>query len=419
MACPTFYVTDAIKRKRKPGGMESSRGRQIHHTVALYSEHCALRQCEMDPETFDKFSAGAGAEAARILSGIRDTYRVDFAHFLAAELTMRLDANLQPTQVDRRIEAFCKGGTGRAHYEGTLDVVYLFRNENRIVVPDFKSHPKPFDPDDLSSKSTKIQARKYSLMVFQHFPWVMEVEFVLIFVRYRNTRRSIIFTRNDVPKLVDAVRSARARQFAIHEAYDRGEFDGPQSFDLVVPGWHCVYCPLLSDRSCPLGEMNEYSQASLEDRLKWAIWNREFSKVNMRVLSDHVQATGRAVVIRDYNGLAYKYGPVSKPATALPLFVRDSTGKGIIWEPGGARPYMPIVNILENHAETDPDDIGWFPKITISSKEIGSKRGASKRAILDQALAAAEDHFEKQKMEISKPLETVVEEEEEVEDEEE
>ena len=103
-SCPRFYVESIIKGRKQPGGMDSARGNQVHKTGAAIAAWCAHKGVEMDLDAFDRLSKGAGPAAAKILLGMRDSYRVDFAALLATEVPMSLDEFFQPTDVVGAIE---------------------------------------------------------------------------------------------------------------------------------------------------------------------------------------------------------------------------------------------------------------------------------------------------------------------------
>jgi hypothetical protein len=372
--------------------MESARGNQVHKTGAAYAAWCAHKGVAMDLDAFDRLSQGAGPTAAKILVGMRESYQVDWNHLLATELPMSLDENFQPTDVVDTLGGVSVSTGLPTSYSGTLDALYMFREEARAQVDDLKTHPRPFQPDET------LQAKMYSLLVFQHFPWVMEVKFRLIFVRFKNLVREAVYTREEVPVLIETVKAARARQMMIHADYDAGK-------DIeAIPGAHCVYCPLLSNRGCPISEFNPQMQYEPVDRLKFLLWYSAFSKVNSKTLRDYVNGTGKKVVLKDYNGKAYVFGPVESESSVFPLF--QSTPTGIAADPQG-NPSMPIVSLLMDYAHSSPDDTAWMGKLVISSTKLNSYLGTKKRAFLDQACQDTADKVTKAMLKVSKPLDVV------------
>src|SRR5208282_4264030 len=99
-------------------------------------------------------------------------------------------------------------------------------------------------------------------------------------------------------------KAARERQKMIHK-----NFDGGAEIE-AISGAGCAYCPLLSNRQCPISEWNPQAQLDPVDRLKFMLWYSAFSKVNNKTLRDWVNGTGKNVVLKDYNGRAYVFGPV-------------------------------------------------------------------------------------------------------------
>jgi hypothetical protein len=416
MACPTHYVEVFEKGRKKPGGMDSARGNQVHHVHAQYAAYCAYKKIPQDVEAFDRFAKGAGPQAIKILDGIRDSLTIDWAHLLATEVPMAMDENLNPTEVSGAIEGMVDDSELPTAYEGTLDTIYSFRAEARIGIDDVKSHMKPFDPD------STLQGKMYSLFAFQHFPWANTVVFRLIFVRYKNLVRSVTYTRDDLPMLMNTVKAARARQLALHEDYVAGK-DIP-----AIANSNCIYCPKLSDASCPIAEFNENMQLPMEQRLNFALWYSQFSKVNNAALKAYVDGTGRPVVLRDYNGKSFSYGPVESESEVYPLFkgteISISTqcndcaillpfvpegGKCPSCETGYVHLVMPIVSHLETAAFSNPQDTNWMGKLVISSTELKSKLKTKKRVHLDQACQDSADKVTKVQMKVSKPLDCIPE----------
>lgn len=392
MACPVFYVEAIIHRRRKPGGMESARGTQVHEVHSKYADSCAEKKVSMDLDTFDQLAKGAGPLAAKILSGMRDSYEVDWQHLLATEVSFSLDEDLRPTHVPSVAQSEVNDSRNDPAYQGTMDTLLAFRTQDKMQIDDAKTHPRPFDPDET------LQGKMYSLFAFQHFPWVEEVKFRLVFVRYRNLTREVVYTRADVPKLIETVRAARARQELIHKMVEAGD---PLE---AIPGPHCVYCPLLANRKCPISEYNEQMQLTPVERLKFHLWYSAFSAANNKALKDYVQGTGRNVNLRDFNGKCYSYGPVPKESFQYPIFKK--TADGIELDHLG-RPVMPIIELLIDYAHSTPDDVKWMGNLLISSTKLTAPLGAKKRAFLDQAVTDTADPVTKTTLKASRPLETL------------
>ncbi|MGP8268926.1 MAG: PD-(D/E)XK nuclease family protein [Terracidiphilus sp.] len=357
MACPHSYAAQEIEGKRMPSGLQSQRGTEIHTVMSRYIDHCVKRQVPADWAKFDELAAGAGPEASTILEGLRDNYAVDWEHVYGTELTMGI--NIAGNEGDEDDTT------------GTLDVL-LFLNEQKAKIEDFKSHPRPFDPDTFQSKV-------YALFVLLLFPSVQEVAFELIFVRYANCRRSATFTRADVPMLAMQVRHGRERQLRIHEQHDAGEI--LESY----PGNHCCYCPLLQTaQACPIADFNPHATMQLVDRLKFAIWAQQVKKVNDDVMKAYVDATGEPIETRDANGRLYQIGVVSSESAQYPLPM--------------------VLEALTDWEHASGEDLK--PKLLVSSTKLKQFAKAKKRVVLDQYLHDHAETISKPKFKISTPAET-------------
>ena len=394
-SCPTFYVESVIKGRKQPGGMDSARGNQVHKTGSSYASWCAHKGVSMDLEAFDRFAQGAGPAAAKILVGMRESYQVDFAHLVATELAMSLDANFQPTDVVDALGGVSVDTGLPAFYSGILDALYLYHEEQKARIDDLKSHFFPYEPDK------RLQGKTYALFVFQHFAWVEEVTFRLIFVRYKNLVRVQSFTRKDIPSLMEAVRSARASQEMIHQMYDSGH-------DIeVCSGSHCNYCPLLSDNSCPIGQFNENMQLTWEDRAKFALWYPIFNKKNNATMKARVQETGKPIIVKDFNGKAYQFKGWESEGRAYPLF--QATADGVATDKEG-NPVMPIVSLLLDKTLVPPDDREWLGKLVISSTKLDSPLKSKKRVLAHQVITDAAEKVPKVRFE-AKPIDEIPDEE--------
>ena len=397
-SCPKLYVTAVIENNPQPGGLESARGNQVHQTGASYIAHCALKGVSFDLKAFDELAAGAGPLAARILSGMRDSFEVDFTHVLATELTLSLDARGRPTDVAAEIAGHVEDSGEPPVITGTLDGLYSFPVEAEMRIDDLKTHPRPFDP------SETLQAKTYALLVFLHFPWVVKVKFRLIFVRYKNVTREVEFTREQLPDLVAAIKSARDRQKKIHEDYNA------KREIAAIAGSHCQYCPLLTNLKCPIAEYNANMQFTPEERLNFNLWYSAFSRANNAALKAHIQASGRSVILKDYNGKAYRYGPEEKEAEVYPVFEFTSDGLAMRDE---SHPYLPIVDLLVDYAYASPGDTDWMKNVAISSTSLKKYLKTNKRSFLDQAVEDAANKVTKVSLRVSKPLDAVPDEEDE------
>ncbi|CAN5951007.1 unnamed protein product [Sphagnum jensenii] len=375
--------------------MESARGNEIHHTAATYAAYCAMKQVPMDLAVFDIFSKGAGSVAARILSGMRETLKIDWQHLFATELPLSLDEDFRPTELVESLVGICSNSGKPAHYSGTLDNLYFFQDEHRADITDYKSHPRPFDPSDT------LQAKTYSLFVFSHFAWVQSINFTLIFVRYANVSKSVSYTRQDLPMLIEAVKAGRERQKMIHADYDAGK-----KLDAVA-GNHCIYCPLLANAKCPIGKWNPQMQLTPEQRLNFSLWYSAFSKANNKAMKEYVQETGKPITLKDFNGKAYQFAPQESESEVYPLFKATATGIAVDAQ---NRLIMPVVDLLNDYAYAAPDDVAWMGKVQISSTSLKSYLKTKRRTVLDQAIEDITEKITKVKLAVSKPLDSLPEE---------
>lgn len=390
-SCAVFYAEAEIKKNKLPGGMESARGNEVHHTASSYAAYCAMKQIPMDLDAFDNLAKGAGPVAAHILSGMRESFRVDWEHLIATELPMSLDENLRPTEVVEALTGICPDSGEPAHYSGTLDALYGFREELRAEIVDFKTHPRPFDPADT------LQAKTYTVFVLTHFPWVQTVTFRLVFVRWQNLTRAVTYSRQDLPTLIDALKSARERQKMIHADYDAGK-----TLEAVA-GNHCLYCALLTNRKCPISQWNESMMDTPEMWLNWDLWNSQFSRKNKARMKAYVQETGKNITLKDFNQKAYIFGPQESESDVYPLF--KATVDGV--ETDGNRLVMPVVDLLTDYAYAAPEDTAFLGKVQISSTSLKSYLKAKKRSVLDLAVDDVVEKVTKVKLAVSRPLETL------------
>ena len=121
-----------------------------------------------------------------------------------------------------------------------------------------------------------------------------------------------------------------------------------------------------------------------------------------------VQANGKNIILRDFNQNAYKFGPVEKESSVYPLFRK--TENGIAMDAQG-NPDLPIVSLLLDYAHATPDDTKWMGNLLISSTKLNSYLGAKARAMLDQAVTDSADKITKATLKVSKPLDSIPDEE--------
>lgn len=366
-SCPESYVFQIIEGNKQSDSMQSERGTEVHHVAAEYTRHCVKHRVPVDFAYFDKLSAAAGPVAGPILDNLRDTFVVDFERVLATEVRLRLDTDLNPTLFEQEYDGRAAGITTRVHVEdempgvsystedaahaGTLDVISVNADLTEGFIDDYKSHPRPFEPDT-------YQSELYPFMAFRHIPTLQKVTFTLIFVRYGfNVRRSVVWTREDMPEMAVHIKRARERQLALEAA---GE--GP-----ALPGSHCQYCPKITKPTlCSIAEYNPQMNTKMDERLRFTIWASEQAKVSKAVMKDYVDACGRPVTTFDANGRATEFGIQDAEETVYPL---DKTS----------------FTLLERHMNVSPKDSFETMKLRISSTSIKPKLKAKFRAGLAEA----------------------------------
>lgn len=389
MSCRLSYVESFIKGRKQPGGLDSARGTQIHQTLGQYAAWCATKRVKQDLAAFDRFSEGVGLAAHKILIGVRESYEVDFNSLFATELPMSMDEDFNPTDVVEALDGIVQSSGKDSAYQGTLDTLYAFREEFRINIDDFKSHARPYEPAET------LQGKMYSLLAFQHFPWAQEIQFRLVFVRYNHLYRTVNYKRSDVPQLIEAVRSQRLRQKMIHDDYSNKREIG------ATAGTHCWWCSLLSDASCPISQYNPAMQLTPQQRLNFALWYSNFSRANNAVMKDYVQATGKAIVAKDGNEKFYRYGPEEKESNVYPVFKKTADG---LEKNNQGNYVMPIVELLLDHAYSQPEDVEWMGNLTISATKLEGYLKSKKRVNVHQAISDTADKVTKVSLRVSKPL---------------
>lgn len=385
MACPHSYSLVHIQGLKPPDTVASSRGTEVHAVLAAYVTHCAQRRAKADFMYLDSLMDSVGQETAEILTTCREGFSVDWENFFTAEATLALDVDFDPTYtIDH--------GTGEIlppapmwmiddpnpnppAYSGTIDTIYLMPGGRVARIVDYKSHPRPFDP-------TTFQAKLYSLMLMMHMPNLQEVEFVLRFVRYENVQKPITFTRKDVPQLMDDVRRVRARQIQYHEY---AAFEQPERSELLpaLAGSHCIYCPAISDNSCPVAKLNPMLNLTPVERLNWRLWHDVANRVNNQTMAQYVDGSGESIHGKDANGKSYTLGPEAKDKVTYPLFAMDE----------GGNLSVPIVDKLIDWAVEAPEDMQakrgskpWMLNLRIGATELKKYLKTKKRELIDNAI---------------------------------
>lgn len=359
LACPEFYALTEIDGVQPAPSVFSDRGTEVHKVIQCYAEQCFLHQVPSDWGVFDILASSLGPDAGEIVDRMRDNLIIDWEHFHKAELYLWLTGEFDP-RADLKPYA----------YEGTLDAVYLNGTSGKIE--DYKSHWRPFDADTFQSKL-------YPFLLMQHYSQVEEVEFVYIFVRFKNARRSVTYTRADLPKLAAEIERARKRQLAIHEkrsmVITRGAWPTKpselpmgtgRSYMEAIPGSHCVYCPHLAKGTCPLGSRNPYAEMTLEDRLRQVVYFDQARKHQLTIIKEYVDQAQKPVEFTTGTGDKY---------TAA--FGATESG------------YYPLVESVAMLAEwvgDNPDDNKLWDNLRVGSTQLKSKLKAKKRADLDQRM---------------------------------
>ncbi|HEV2709118.1 MAG TPA: PD-(D/E)XK nuclease family protein [Edaphobacter sp.] len=383
-SCSEGYVFEVIDGNKQPDAMQSDRGSEIHHILSEYVRHCVKAKVAVDFPYFDKLAAAAGPEAGPILDGMRDTFVVDYKHVLATEVRLRLDRDLNPTITEEHVAAdglyevidhdedemvgVPYSGCYAAH-AGTLDVILINDDATEGIIPDYKSHPRPFEPET-------YQSMLYPFMAFKHIPTLRKVTFRLVFVRWgAEVTREVTWVRDEMPDMAIQLRRARERQLALEAA---GE--GP-----ALPGSHCQYCPKMAKPTlCSIADFNPQINTKMEERLRFNVWAAEQAKVNRQVMKDAVDASGKPIVITDANGKQITFGAKATESLVFPL---DPT----------------FIKITENQIAVSTDT--WESmKLRVSSTKLKGLMKAKKREGYKSALENSVAEMEvKVKMGICKP----------------
>lgn len=360
MACPEFYVTAKVDGHETPPNIHSDRGTQVHHVMAGYGAYCAQKKVGQDWGAFDQLAAAVGLDAGIILDGLRDNYVVDFEHLYATELLLMLDEDFAPTVTDDKGVVHPEPFPGaiysekRAAYASTLDVVNI--DGNRAKIDDFKSHFRPFTPDT-------FQSEMYPFILLQHLAWLEEVEFELIFVRFRNARRSVTYKREDMVDIIRDLERARQRQKQFHILAAEPGRPGIEA----LPGPHCVYCPKMVDLTCPWRQFNPYTAVDGPERLKFAVWAGKALEANRGPLQDFVTYSETGTIsYADDNGNIHTAKMESTESNYYPA--------------------VQTLAMLVEWNEACGGDPTLFNGLRISSTQLKPKLKAKKRAILDQRI---------------------------------
>ncbi len=291
MACPHLYLERVVNRVEEPENEYALRGTQIHRALATYINHLAQHGLAQDPQFLGDLMLEEEMlpDTVAILEGLADKFVIDPAKVFDTELHLALDEGLNPIQPDDyEINRLLLPA-----YEGTLDYVQS-ESSKAVEIFDWKSFWQIVDPDT-------FQAKLYPLLLFKHYPGIEHVAFHLQFVRY-GVRRTVEYTRGDVPKLEKIVSAERTRQLVMHSPCYSPGYNGSQ--EGARPGSHCCYCPKLLT-GCPIASINPYTNQSPLDRARFGAWLDQAKKANDAVLKDHVNLVG-PVRFKDDNGVEYE-----------------------------------------------------------------------------------------------------------------
>lgn len=251
MACEYGYAlahTDLVQigGVKFPSTEPGERGQDVHAVLAPYAEHCTRKKVPADFVYLESLCKAIGDEAWSILESCRDNLTIDWQNFMGAEISFGLDEDFRPTwsydHDGKRVPIWpgwgIKDSGKEPIYCGIIDQLYVMPGGRLALVPDWKTHPRPFQADT-------VQGKRYDLAVMMHLPELTESEFSLRFIRYANAVTTKKYFRSDVPDLMENMRRARARQVAIHEKVANTE---PLR---AHGGAHCTYCPCTLFQSTP------------------------------------------------------------------------------------------------------------------------------------------------------------------------
>jgi len=383
MSCETSYKLVEIDGIKPPSTAPAFRGTDCHEILAPYARWCAQKRVKADFAYLDSLLSSATEEVVGIMETCRDNIEIDWENFFAAEISMGLDGDFQPTYsydhdgkplpMDPLWDFVTRSNKVPA-YCAILDTIYLMPGGRVARIRDYKSHPRPFSADT-------FQGKLYSLMLFMHIPELNEIEFGLQFIRYANKTETHKYYRSDVPQMMEDIRRERNRQMDIHE---KVLYDQPLR---THGGSHCVYCPCVLDPihiPCPIAQLNPMTNLSPADRLNWRLVHDVMNRTNNKAMQDYVEGSGQDINSQDANGKHYTFGPVEKEKTTYPLFADNGSG-GFD---------MPIVDALLDWQNAYPEDLQpkrrdqkpWFLNLRIGSTQLKSYLKAKKRELIDNRI---------------------------------
>jgi hypothetical protein len=379
MSCETSYKLVEIDGIKPPSTAPAFRGTDCHEILAPYARWCAQKRVKADFAYLDSLLSSATEEVVGIMETCRDNIEIDWQNFFAAEISVGLDGDFQPTwsydHDGNRIEIdpiWGLEGSGKPPvYCGILDTIYIMPGGTVCRLPDYKTHPRPFSADT-------FQGKLYSLFAMMHLPELKEVEFGLRFIRYANKVETHKYLRSDVPQMREDVGRVRNRQLDIHE---KVLYNQPLR---THGGSHCVYCPCVLDPihiPCPIAKLNPMTNLSPAERLNWRLVHDVMNRTNNQAMKDYVDGAEQDIHSQDANGKNYTFGPVAKEKITFPLFTENGTG-GFD---------MPIIDALLDWQNAYPEDLQpkkrdqkpWFCNLRIGSTQLKSYLKAKKRELID------------------------------------
>jgi hypothetical protein len=243
----------------------SRRGTQAHNFVLeVYLPHLVNTGKNQDQDfwrdSLDVFQCAA--DTRQLLDGFLPSFRVDPETVYAVEKRYYLDAQMEPTL---KYEG--------AALAGKPDLITI-ESESRAKIIDLKTQWKIVDAD------TIFQSRGYSLIALQVLQFVDEVEFELVFVRWNNARRRVVYNRHHLPQLKATALKLWQRKIELTRQAVTGELEAP------VSGIQCQGCPL--QFRCPINKLmhvNPYSMKP-EDLIRLVTYAEQAAKKAREVLKD-------------------------------------------------------------------------------------------------------------------------------------
>jgi hypothetical protein len=275
LACPLSYVETEIRGHKQASSEAARRGSALHKFLSEYVQYLVKAKKESDTDKAAELMVGMKPDAAELVGRLVDDFKINPDAVYGTELWIGLNAQFELT-----------GKREASEFEMTLDLVEL-PEPTKAKLVDYKSQFHAVDADT-------FQGRLYSLGLMMLNPHIEQVEFELRFVRWGKSKRSVKFTRADIPKLQAEARQWRQMQLNIHnEPLVYGKE--------VIAGQHCTYCPLLI-AGCPLE--NENPAKDPNAALLRVLYHRLAAKANEETVRAHCDANGP---LRAKDGIGNEY----------------------------------------------------------------------------------------------------------------